>query len=161
MKKISLLLILLSVFAFTHAQDEDHLVKDLKCYDETAFNAIDLLISTRSAGEYEPIAEWSEKVSSEKMGKKIFQLEGGIQYVIVLTTDANVDGTAIEIRNGMGEKLEYTTTVGSLNKNEINFFYTPPYDDAYQISFRAVNSHKPTTCMYMGIFKGEPDPQEQ
>jgi len=161
LKKISLLLILLSASAFIHAQDEDHLVKDLKCYDETAFNAIDMLISTRSAGEYEPIAEWSEKVSSDKIVKKIFPLEGGIQYVIVLTTEANVDGTAIEIRNGMGEKLEYTSTVDGLNKNEINFFYTPPYDDTYQISFRAVNSHRPTTCMYMGIFEGDPDPQEQ
>jgi len=161
LKKISLILFLLLSCAGTQAQNIDNLVKDLKCYDETAFNAIDMLISSRSAGEYDPVAEWSEKVSSDKIVQKVFPLEGGIQYVIVLTTEENVDGTAIEIRNSLGEKLEYVSEVNDLDRNEINFFYTPPYDDKYRISFRVVNSHKPLTCMYMGIFEGEPDPQEQ
>lgn len=161
LKKNSLFTLLFLLCTLARAQDIDHLVKDLKCYDETAFNAIDLLISTRSAGEYDPLAEWSEKVSSDKVVKKVFPLEGGIQYVIVLTTEENVDGTAIEIRNSLGEKLEYTSKVSDLDRNEINFFYTPPYDDNYRISFRVVNTHKPTTCMYMGIFEGDPDPQEQ
>ena len=162
MKKIFFVSSLLLVAClFAHAQTIDLLIKDLKCYNETAFNAIDLLISSRSAGEYNPLAEWSEKVSSDKIVRKVFPLEGGIQYVIVLTTEENVDGTAIEIRNKMGEQLEYYAEVNDLDRNEINFFYTPPYDDNYQISFRVVNSHKPLTCMYMGIFEGEPDPLER
>jgi hypothetical protein len=161
LKKNSLVAFLLFACTFTHAQHTDHLVKDLKCFDMSAFSSLDLLISSRESGEYVPIAEWSEKVTSNTIVWKIFPLEGGIQYVIVLTAEEHVEGTAIEIRNGLGEKLEYTSRLNDLDKNQINFFYTPPYDDAYQIGFRQVNSHKSATCMFMAVFEGDPDPQER
>lgn len=162
MKKTSLILFLLFTCTFTRAQNTDLLVKDLKCFDKAAFASLDFLISTREiGGEYVPLAEWSEKVSSNTIVRKVFPLEGGIQYVIVLTTEEGVDGTAIEIRNGMREKLEYTSRLNDLDRNQINFFYTPPYDDNYQIGFRVVNSSKPSTCMFMAIFEGDPDPLER
>lgn len=161
MKKNSLVAFLLFACTFTHAQRSDELVKDLKCFDKSAFTSLDLLISSRGSGEYEPLAEWSEKVTSKTIVRKVFPLEGGIQYVIVLTAEEAVDGTAIEIRNSLGDKLEYTSKVNDLDKNQINFFYTPPYDDNYQISFRAVNSQKATTCMFMAILEGDPDPLER
>ena len=161
MKKNSLVIFFLVACTCSYAQHTDHLVKDLNCFDKAAFNALDLLISSRSIGEYVPVAEWSEKVNSKTIVKKIFPLEGGVQYVIVLTTEEGVDGTAIEIRNSLREKLEYTSKLNDLDRNQINFFYTPPYDDRYEISFRVVNSHKPATCMFMAIFEGDPDPMER
>jgi len=161
LKKNSLIAFLLLASTFTYAQHTDHIVKDLKCFDKSAFTSLDLLISSRESGEYVPVAEWSEKVTSNTIVRKIFPLEGSIQYVIVLTAEEGVEGTAIEIRNSMGEQLEYTSKVNDLDNDEINFFYTPPYDDAYQISFRLVNGHKATTCMFMAIFEGEPDPLEK
>jgi len=143
-----------------YAQDNEHLTKDLKCFERSGYTALDLLMSSREAGNYEVMAEWSEKVSSSEIVTKKYPLEGAFQYVIVLTTESDVDGTAIEIRNGRGEKLEYEYKVTDLDRNQINFFYTPPNDDIYQISFRAVNSHRPSTCMYMAILKGDPDPDE-
>src|SRR5437762_6188111 len=107
------------------------------------------------------MAEWSEKVSSEKIIRKWFPLEEGFQYAILLSTEENVDATAIEIRDSEGDKLEYTFKINDLDNNQITFFYTPPTDDSYEISFRTVNSSKPATCMYMAIMKGEKDPLEE
>ena len=119
------------------------------------------MISTRRAGEYIAMAEWSEQVSSEKIIRKWFPMEEGFQYVILLSTEENVDGTAIEIRDSEGKKLEYIFKINDLDNNQITFFYTPPRDDKYEVSFRTVNSHKPSTCMYMAILKGDPDPLEE
>ena len=161
LKKNSIIILLLFACTFAYGQNTDHLVKDLKCFDKSAFTSLDLLISSRGSGEYVPLAEWSEKVTSNAVVRKIFPLEGGIQYVIVLTAEEGVEGTAIEIRNGLKEKLEYTSRLNDLDKNQINFFYTPPYDDNYEIRFRLVNGHKSPTCMFMAIFEGDPDPLER
>jgi len=143
------------------AQDNEHMVRDLKCYNQSAFRALDLLLSSRETGDYEVLAEWSEKVSSNKIVNKIYPLEGAFQYVIILTTEEGIDGSAIEIRDAEGNKIEYVSRIDDLDKSQINFFFTPPVDDIYQISFRVVNGSKPTTCMYMAIMKGEKDPLEE
>ena len=107
------------------------------------------------------VAEWSEKVSSDKIIRKIFPLEGAFQYVFLLSTEENVDGVALEIQDDTGQKLEYITETSSIDNNQIIFFFTAPQDGNYLISFRTVNSRQPATCMYMAILKGEIDPLEE
>ncbi|MEO5674058.1 MAG: hypothetical protein ABIQ74_05375, partial [Chitinophagales bacterium] len=131
------------------------LVKDLKCYNKYAFSVLDLLTSSRENGNYKTLAAWSEEVTSDQIVKKIYPLEGDYQYVILLSTEQGVDGTAIEIRNSRGEKLEYVYSVNDLDRNQITYFYTPPINDKYRLNFRVVNGHKKVTCMYMAILKGD------
>ena len=161
MKKIGSILFFIFLAASLHAQDLEHLTKDLKCFDRVAYSALDWMLSTRDAGGYETMAEWSQKVSSNEIVRKKFPLEGGFQYVIILATESDVDATAIEIKDSRGQKLEYESRISDLDRNQINFFYTPPSNDIYQILFRTVNIKKSTTCMYMAIMKGGADVQEQ
>jgi hypothetical protein len=138
----------------------DDLVKDLRCFDAGAYTTMDLLINSRKSGEYLVIAQWSENVSTEQTIRKKFPLEGDFQYAILLATEFNVDATAIEIRDAQGKKLEYEYKITDLDRNQINFFYTPPYSGAYFLAFRTVNTSKAATCMYMTVMKGEKDPSE-
>jgi len=161
LKFFSCFLIMLLISSRQYAQDMEHLTKDLECFDRTAYSNLDLLISSRESGGYEAMAEWSKKVSSDEIVRKRFPMEGGFQYVILLTTEENVDATAIEIKDSRGEKLEYEYKISDLDRNQINFFYTPPHNDVYQILFKTVNAKKLSTCMYMAILKGDPDSQEQ
>ncbi len=159
MKKNFFILFLFILSFNSYSQDMENLTKDLKCFDNAAFSEMDLLVSSRSAGEYEVMAQWSEKVSSDDFVKKRFPLEGGFQFVIILTTENGVDGTGIEIRNSRGEKIDYIYKIDELDNNVINFFFTPPLDDVYSIIFRTVNTHKASSCMFMAILKGEEDSQ--
>ena len=157
-----ILIIALSSFPILlFGQDMEHLTKDIRCYDKVAYSALDLLVSSRESGGYQLMAEWSQRVSSGDIIRKKYPLEGGVQYVILLTTEQGADGTAIEIKDSRGEKQEYESKVTDLDSNQINIFFTPDRDDTYQILFRLVNNHKPQTCMYMAIMKGEKDPSEE
>lgn len=159
-KKIcALLLLVLPAVGF--GQDLEHLTKDLRCFERSAFSALDLLMSSRESGGYVVMAEWSERVTSDRIVTKRFPLESTIQYVILLTTENGVDGTAIEIRDRRGERVKYEYKVSDLDRNQINLFFTPDRDDTYQLSFRVINEGKPETCMYMAILKGDKDPLEE
>jgi hypothetical protein len=159
-KKYLSLIVITLISAIAYAQ-EIKLHKDLKCFDQTGFTTLDMLVSSRESGGYVAVAEWSEQVSSSKIVHKTYHLEGGIQYALIVATEQQVDATGIEVRDSRGTKLEYVNTINDLSKNQITFFYTPPYDDNYELSFRVVNSNKPLTCLYMAIMKGDPDPDAQ
>ena len=137
------------------------MTKDLKCFDQTGFTTLDMMLSDRESGGYLAVAEWSERVSSSQIVRKKYPMEGGIQYMLIVATEQKVDAVGIEVRDSHGTKLEYTHTINELLKNQISLFYTPPYDDDYELSFRVVNSNKPLTCLYMAIMKGDPDPDAQ
>ena len=145
----------LCVYQFAFAQLEDG---DFKCYDKGAYLNFDLMQATRSFGNYDPEEEWSQKVTSNTIVRKNIEMEGGRLYVILLAAEFGSEATAMEIRDGTGTVLEYVYKIVDPDKNEITFFYTPTQDDDYQISFRVINSHKPYTCAYMGILKGDIDP---
>jgi len=159
LKKFLSAALLFFAFQRLYSQDESNLTKQFKCFNQSAFSTLDFLISDRETGEYEPMAEWSERVSSSDIVRKKFPLEEDYQYVILLATEPGVDASALEIRNSAGEKLEYEYKVNDLDRNQITFFFTAPDDDIYQISFRTVTSKQPAVCMYMAILKGEIDPE--
>jgi hypothetical protein len=138
----------------------EQLTKDLRCFEPGAYSELDFLVSSRESGGYELMAQWSQHVSSDDIIKKRFPMESAIQYVILLSTESSADATAIEIRDSRGEKQEYEYKVSDLDRQQINLFYTPDYDDVYQISFRTINSHRARSCMYMAIMKGDKDPFE-
>ena len=142
-------------FSFAQSQSTD---KDFKCFEKGAYTAFDLLKTTRTYGDYETEDEWSERLTSDKILKKNIELEGGRMYVILLASEEDVDGTALEIHDSDGTQLEYEFKITDLDNNQINFFYTPDRDDVYQLFFRVVNSHKDATCTYMAVLKGEMDP---
>jgi hypothetical protein len=155
MKKFFAILFSCFVFQNVFSQDMEDLTKDLKCFDKSAYEELDLLVSSRDAGEYVVLGEWSQNVTSDQVISKRFPLEGDFQYAIILSSEDGVDGTGIEIRNKRGEKIEYVSKVNEMDNSIINFFFTPPLDDLYSIRFRTVNSHKSSTCMFMAILKGE------
>lgn len=153
MKKLFLILTLI-VHGFSLFAQSDYLVKDLQCYEPSAYAAFDLLSTTREYGEYEPMAIWSRKISSGDIVEKFYPLEGGIQYAIILATEDGVDATAMEIRDKEGNQVEYLFKINELNNNQINFFYTPSRDDTYRFYFRVMNRQKSSSCLYMTILKG-------
>lgn len=141
---------------FTFAQSDD-VTKSFSCNDADAYHNFDLEIYSRSAGDYEPQDEWSEKMESDKILKKQVELAGDYQYVFLLNAENKVDGVGLEIRDNTGEKLEYDYKLNEPDNNELTVFFTPPNDGIYNLLFRVIGKNNQSVCTYMAVLKGEPD----
>ena len=144
----------LTSFAFSQQKESN----EFKCFDKNVVTAFDFLKTTRSFGNYEVEEEWSRFLSSDKIEKKLVELDGGRQYTFLVVAEPGVDATALEIRDLSGVQVEYVYKINEMDNNEINFFYTPLNDGIYQVLYRVVNSAKIYTCTYMAVLKGDPDP---
>ncbi|MBA3647544.1 MAG: hypothetical protein H0W62_03170 [Chitinophagales bacterium] len=132
----------------------------MKCINTATEKQLEMLKDTRSFGEYELKHEWSDRLTSTQTFRKKLELTGGIEYVFFLVTDPNVDATAIEIKDALGDQLDYEYNVSGLEKNIINFFFTADFDGSYYLLFRVINKQQPSTCTYMGVLEGESDMED-
>ncbi|MCS6916830.1 MAG: hypothetical protein RMK52_08485 [Chitinophagales bacterium] len=132
--------------------------KDLQCTHAEVLKQVDLLVSTRSFGEYRTMAMWSQQLSSDQIMRRRYPMEGGYLYVAIVSAPQGIDALALEIRNSYGEKIEYVTKITELDNYLINHFFTPPDDDIYQFNVRVINRNSNRSCVCLVLMKGEEDP---
>ncbi len=137
------------------AQYGDRLIKRLHCTNSYIGQQLDLMVSTRAFGEYEPVAVWSSALSHLDLLVGTYELEGDVMYVVLVCTEPHIDALALEIRDERGELIEYVPKITDLDKNILNHFFVPMYDGRYQFLVRVQNRNKPRTCSYLMLLRGE------
>jgi hypothetical protein len=144
----------LTSFAFSQQKESN----EFKCFDKNVVTAFDFLKTTRSFGNYEVEEEWSRFLSSDKIEKKLVELDGGRQYTFLVVAEPGVDATALEIRDLSGVQVEYVYKINEMDNNEINFFYTPLNDGIYQVCIESLILRKFIPARIWLFLKGDPDP---
>ncbi len=140
-----------------NAQYGDRLIKRLHCTNTYISQQLDLLVSTRAFGEYEPVAVWSSALGSNDFLVGTYELESDVMYVILVCTEPHIDALGLEIRDERGVLLEYIPKITDLDRNILNHFFVPMYNGRYHFQVRVQNRNKPRTCSYLMLLQGEED----